>query len=641
MRPLNRGLGAKKECEQMQRYLSMRASLMFATALVTVACAWAAELPPDKYTGWTQDRELFVPMRDGAHLSTTVVLPKGAAGKLPTVLVRTPYDDTSKLFGSSLWLVFYVKHGYAVVLQDERGRGFSEGYYKNFLQNAGADGYDTMDWIVHQPWSNGKVGTIGCSDSADVQWPLAARNHPGHAAMLPAATWAVGNVPDNQTQGTFYRGGVPMLGVDAWAYSYITPSERLLIPPNSTQEQRIRLRNSYSNQFLYAKDFFHLNQSEVLDPSKYFHLPSMNVARALGGAQGPFDDYITWTPADKRWNEVEFIGAGARPRIPALLVTSWHDLGVGETTRLFKYLQDVGTPNQHLIIGAGPHCSYFGEDLSDLKFDDLELGDVRYAGDDHGYQRLFFNWLEYWLKDQTNGVAEIPKVQLYVMGKGWIASDRWPLKETRRTNYYLSDASPQPFRGEAGLLSTTPSRREVADTYVYDPSVPVPSSSGGDSTVALDQRPVEARKDVLTYSTPPLDKPVTVVGPIEVVLYVSSSAKDTDFIVKLLDVYPDGKSIPLNDDAFRVRYRQGFDRKVLMRRGEIYKIALSNMVTAIRFQKGHRIRLDVSSSSFPEYERNLNTGGNNYDETTWVVAENSIHQGSRNPSHIVLSVLPD
>jgi uncharacterized protein len=159
--------------------------------------------------------------------------------------------------------------------------------------------------------------------------------------------------------------------------------------------------------------------------------------------------------------------------------------------------------------------------------------------------------------------------------------------------------------------------------------------------VALDQRPVEARKDVLVYSTSSLQKPVTIAGPVEVVLYVSSSAQDTDFMVKLVDVYPDGKAINLTQDAFRARYREGFDKKVLMQPGKVYKISLSEMVTAIRFPKGHRIRLDIASSNFPLFDRNLNTGRNNYDETTWVVAENSIHHGPHYPSHVVLPVLPD
>ena len=230
------------------------------------------------------------------------------------------------------------------------------------------------------------------------------------------------------------------------------------------------------------------------------------------------------------------------------------------------------------------------------------------------------------------------------MGRGWISGDQWPLKETRFLKYYLREDASARARREIGALSTQPPSHNESDSYVYDPSVPVPSRGGVGCCgfgAAVDQRPVEARKDVLVYSTPPLEKPLTIAGPIDVVLYVSSSAKDTDFMVKLVDVYPDGKAINLSDDAFRVRYREGFDKKVLMQPGTVYKIKLSDMVTAIQFPKGHRIRLDVSSSNFPVFERNLNTGGNNYDETAWVVAQNSIHHGPQHPSYVLLPALPE
>jgi uncharacterized protein len=321
------------------------------------------------------------------------------------------------------------------------------------------------------------------------------------------------------------------------------------------------------------------------------------------------------------------------------------DISAVEITRLFEYLQDSNTPNQYLIIGAGPHCATHSDEkgFADLTFGDLHVGDVRYGGKDRGYADLYFEWFDHWVNGAQNQVTQMPKVQLYVMGRGWISSDRWPLKEARPTKYYLSRESNSPgARVQSGVLLPHQAERDEKDSYHHDPAVPVPNLGGGCcSAAAYDQRPVEARRDVLVYSTPPLEKPVTIAGSIEVVLYVSSSAKDTDFMVRLVDVYPDGKAINLSDDAFRVRYREGFDKKVLMRPGEVYPIRLTNMVTAVQFAKGHRIRLDISSSSFPEYERNLNTGGDNYNETKWVIAENSIHHGSRYPSHIVLPVLPD
>jgi len=641
--------------------------VLFASGLVTTGYGSAAELPDDKHTEWTVQKDIFVPMRDGIHLDTDVWLPKGTTGRLPTVLVRTLYDKDkmeNQSAGAGSWAEFFVKHGFAVVVQNLRGRYFSEGDYTDFLQGGKEDGFDTIDWIVKQSWSNGKVGTTGCSDSGDTQWPTAAANHPAHAAMIPVSSGtAIGGAPGNRTRGAFYRGGVPIIGIWAPEYAGQEPSERLLLPPHSTQEQRIRLRASYSL---------------MLPPSTWFsvstidHLPSQDILHAAGGALSAFDRYITWTPADHRWDDAEPVGANAQFKVPTLLVDSWHDPTIGESTRLFKYLQDSGNSNQFLIIGAGGHCVSYDErrdlattikglssagisevktsdlenmtrsTLANLKVGDLEIGDARYGGLDQGYTQLYLHWLGYWLKGEQNHVIEMPKVQLYVMGKGWIFSDRWPLKEAHYTKYYLSEDSAVPHRQGSGMLSTSvPKYANNKNSYEYDPSDPTPSRGGDFGMFAVDQRTVEARKDVLVYSTTPLEKPVTVVGPIEVVLYVSSSAKDTDFFVKLVDVYPGGKTIDLNNDAFRVRYREGFDKKLLMQPSEVYKISLPNMVTGIRFAKGHRIRLDIASSNFPLYERNLNTGGNNYDETSWVVAENSVHHGLRYPSHIALPLLPE
>jgi uncharacterized protein len=650
----------------MSRDTARKLTALLAGVLVTACCAWAgdlpsekyraADLPPEKYSEWTTEKEIFVPMRDGIRLSTDVLLPKGAPGKLPTVLVRTPYDkDTLEPLVSFGWTEFFLRHGYAVVVQNERGLAFSEGSFTGFLQGASSDGYDTVEWIAKQSWSNGKVGTIGCSSSAEQQWPMAASHPPGHAAMIPiSAGMAVGDVPGNATQGAMYRGGVPMIGLWPFWYANIARTERLVLPADSSQEQRVRLRTSKPPIRNWSDmSFFDPKSENGLRQLK--HLPSQEILRNAGVALTPLDHYWSWTPADARWKAVERIGIGAKPRVPALQVESWHDQAVGEATRLFKYLQDLGTPNQYLIIGAGPHCTSMSEGLADesakrtawgitrlshLKFGDLEIGDARYGGLDRGYSKLFLDWFGYWLNGQQGRLTQMPKVQLYVMGKGWIAGDQWPLKETRFTKYFLSANRASPQR--MSMLSTSRPSGDQQDSYLYDPGSPAPSLGLGDWDMnAFDQRPVEARKDVRVYSTPPLEKRVTIAGPIEVVLYVSSSAKDTDFMVKLVDVYPDGKAINLSEDAFRVRYREGFDKKVLMQSGQVYKITLPNMVTAVRFAKGHQIRLDISSSSFPFYERNLNTGGNNYDEARWVVAENSVHLGSRYPSHVILPVLPD
>jgi predicted acyl esterase len=624
---------------------------------------WSSGLPADKHTEWSEDLEVFVAMRDGTRLSTDVLLPKGAEGQLPTILVRTPYDKTA---GPSALEQLFLRQGYAVVIQSERGRYFSEGVFGNYLQGASTDGYDTIEWITRQPWSNGKVGTIGCSSTGEHQWALAAGNHPAHAAMIPAASGtAVGDIPANDTRGAIYRGGIPLLGLWAWWYTDAVPAERFVLPPDSTQELRQRLRKNYS---LRPKPLVRADADGA--DARLKHLPSKDVIRNLGGAMTLFEKYITWTPADPLWDEVEQIGAGDDPRVPAIHLNTWHDIGVGEMARLFQYQQERGVPNQHLVIGPGSHCSIMRElmthmELADLKktlkqmgsdslgqlpdlrfsnfkFGDLEIGDARYRGVDNGYTKLFLAWFAQWLAGDESDVAEMPPVQLFVMGKGWMSADAWPPPGVQYTPFYLAPDGGARLRHEDGLLQTSPPSEDGASTFVYDPQLPVPNRGGGccGFDAALDQRPVEMRRDVLVFSTPPLEEGVTVVGPIEVKLHVSSSARDTDFIVKLVDVHPDGKAINLNDDGFRVRYRNGFDQVALMESGETYEITLPNMVTGNHFPAGHRIRLDITSSCFPLYERNLNTGGNNYDETESVVAENSVHFGPARPSRVVLPILP-
>jgi putative CocE/NonD family hydrolase len=316
---------------------------------------------------------------------------------------------------------------------------------------------------------------------------------------------------------------------------------------------------------------------------------------------------------------------------------------VGESVRLFKHLEDVGTPNQFLIIGAGPHCTLDEEEkYGDYTFGDFALGDIRYRGIDHGYEKLFLDWFDHWMAGKDNGVTSMPRVQLLVMNGGWVSGPSYPLPQMRLTPYFLGPpGGGQGF--DAGALMTAAPSAAAQHAYTYDPDQPTPTHGGGccEQANALDQRPVEVRKDVLVFSTPPLTAPVTIAGPVTVTLYVSSSAKDTDFMVKLVDVLPDGRAINLNDDALRARYRDGFDKKALMTPKSVYKLALTNMVTAARFGVGHRIRLEVASSNFPLMERNLNTGGDNFNETKWVVARNVVHVGGATPSQVVLPVVPD
>jgi uncharacterized protein len=589
------------------------------------------------------EKEVFVPMRDGARLSTDVILPKGRLGPLPTMLIRTPYHkDNVHLPAINPTFRRFLDAGYAIVLQNERGHHFSEGYYEDYLEGAATDGFDTASWIAQQRWSNGKIGTFGCSSTAEHQWPMASTNPPAHAAMITvAAGAAIGDIPGSETQGQIYRGGIPRIGVWAWWYRDMAPSERLLLPRATTQEQRIRLRESFTLQampyFYNQKDYLIDTSSPRVDLSKAHDvLPSMLIVRKAGGALTPYDKYLTWGPGDDRWNAVNQVRAGYSTQVPSLSVNSWHDVGVNETARMFAYLDKKGAKQNYLIIASGPHCGLLSDQmLGKMEFGDLKLGDVRpnYAG---GFSKMFVDWFDHFTKGAASTVLSMPKVQLHVMHKGWVYGSRWPLEQTQFTKFHLS------AKDGAGTLVPTAPAAAGRIAYGYDPQDPVPSRGGGccSAAVAVDQRQIQKRPDVITFTSAPLERPMTVAGPITLTLHVATSARDTDFIVKLNDVYPDGTAINLADDGMRLRYRDGFSQPKFAEGGKIYAIKLPNLATGNHFRKDHRIQIQVSSSDFPNYERNLNTGGNNFDEVRSTTARNLIAFGGAHHSHITLPVIP-
>lgn len=627
--------------------------------LLSSAAASASAAAPLRYSSWTSDEDLFVRMRDGVHLDTDVMLPKGAKWPLPTVLVRTPYDKDRiswPVFG--WWYRLFLQHGYALVLQNERGREFSQGNYNHYLEGAATDGYDTVEWIRRQPWSNGRVGAFGCSSSGENQWPMIGSRPPGLDAAIPIASGAaIGDIPGNHTQGEVYRGGIPQIFLWAFWYHDMATSERLVLPPDTTQAERIRLRKTFS---LMPKTWFYTINSHQIDVTHpkhdydplFMQLPAKDVLRRLGGALTPFDEFINWTPDDAQWNRVPLAKRGFRSSTPTLLVDTWGDFGVGDMTRMFEYLEKQHTPNRYLIVGSGAHCSIIEGGSPGAGSGSANGSDPNYVASyldrPNGYANLYLSWFGHFLRGDANGITRMPKVQLYVMGKGWMFGRQWPLRRTRFTKYYLSSRkAPGLLPGTTDTIRTlsvrAPRGGEREDTYLYDPADPVPARGGsccGDK-VFVDQRGVEARRDVISYTTPVFRRGIEVVGPVNVVLYVSSSAKDTDFIVKLVDVYPDGKAINLADDGIRVRYRDGFDEARLMKPGKVYRVQLTDMVIGNYFAPGHRIRLDVTSSDFPTYERNLNTGGSNAAGTTWVTAENSVHHSPAYRSYVMLPVIPN
>jgi putative CocE/NonD family hydrolase len=537
-----------------------------------------------------------VPMRDGVKLATDLYTPQGIAGKLPAILIRTPYNRQKRTEAARM----FAGQGYVVAVQDVRGKFDSEGHF-TVSANDTRDGSDTLDWIAAQPWSTGKIGTYGCSYLAEDQLELAKVRNPHHSAMIPQAGGGAYRFADLR------EGGAVGLGEAApWFLKWGSKAD-----PNPP-EPKVDLERMLLT------------------------LPLLDMLEKAGASPTDFEDFVSHEPLDPWWDRFGYVNAKHRFNTPGLQVCSWHDSVVNETFELFNLMRRNGESerakeNQFVVIAPSTHCAWESSSEHTV-VGKRDMGDARFAYDD-----LYLRWFDHWLKDADNGVTREPRVRIYVMGANrWREENEWPLQRTMFTKYYLHSDGNANTRAGAGSLSIQEPRSEASDRFRYDPKNPVPSNSEG----AQDQSAVEQRPDVLVYSMPVLKRGVELTGPIQAVLYVSSSAKDTDFTAKLVDVYPDGRAFNLQDGILRARYRDGFDRSVWMKPGETYRLQIDLHSTSNYFPPGHQIRLEVSSSNFPRFDRNLNTGGRNYDESRGVVADNEIHHSAGRESYVLLPVIP-
>jgi len=584
------------------------------------------------------ERKVLMPMRDGIHLSTDIYRPKDAAGPVPTIFVRTPYNMNTLAGGGLRQAVEAVDRGYAYILQNERGRYFSEGKYE-ILGYPRTDGYDALTWIADQSWSNRKVGTLGCSSTAEWQLQLAATNHPAHAAMIPQASGAgIGRVGEFHEQGNWYRGGVPRVLFGVWLYNTDNPL-RAQIPEDLDPQTRQRL-SSYGD----------------LDPKKptvnwneqVKHLPFAEMLTSLGEPPGANEELIARNlPDDPAWFKGGLYHDNEKWGVPALWYDSWYDVSIGPNLALFNHATKAGVDaetrdNQYAIVGPNVHCAYAGLGPN-YRSGDRQLGDTSF--DTSGQMWAFF---DRFLKGQADRFpSTTPKVRYYSMGENkWKEASQWPPKEVQEMRLYLHSSGKANSVFGDGKLSFTAPGNEPADSFVYDPKTPVQTIGGGDCCNggvvvpgAFDQRPVEVRHDVLVYTSDPLKEPVKIAGFVDAILHVSSDAKDTDFAVKLVDVAPDGNAYIIDDTIFRARFREGYNREVFMEKGKTYKIDFTPMSTANVFLPGHRIRVEVTSSNFPKFVRNLNTGGRNEFEKEGVAATNEVKHSRSAPSYLVLPVI--
>ena len=589
------------------------------------------------------NQKVMVPMRDGIRLATDIYRPK-TDKKVPIIFSRTPYNFNSWGDGkekNGIYKRAYeaVKRGYAYVVQNERGRYFSEGEW-DILGVPLTDGYDAFSWISTQQWSNGRIGTIGCSSTAEWQMAVAALDHPSHAAMVPQGFGAgVGRVGEYFEQGNWYRGGVEQLLFPSWLYGVEHDKFKPRIPSGATQEDLIRISRFYD----LAPENPKVDWSEAFN-----HLPIQDLLKNVNGKKEIYDKMIRRKPNDPDWYTGGLYHDDMEFGVPSFWFVSWYDIATSPNIALFNHVRinakDLGVrDNQYLVIAPTLHCGYTRASENTI-VGERSVGDARL-----NYNEQIYSWFDLMLKNIDNDFKEkTPRVQYYTMGSNkWQNSEQWPPENIEMTNFYLtSNGSANTLNGDGKLTTLKRKVKNNTDSFLYDPMNPVQSVGGGVCCMgnalkggSFDQQEIELRKDVLVYSTDPLKKGFEVTGFINSTIYLSSDVKDTDITVKLIDVHPDGRAFNIDETIQRVRYREGYDKEVFMEKGKVYKVNMTPMSTSNYFKKGHQIRIEISSSNFPRFARNLNTGGNNYDETKSVIANNKIHYSKKHPSSITLPIV--
>jgi putative CocE/NonD family hydrolase len=597
------------------------------------------------------ERKLMVPMRDGKRMATDVYRPKDTSKKYPIIFVRTPYNfnfwDVHNAAPRDLTAeLAAVKRGYAYVEMNERGHFFSEGIY-DILGAPLTDGTDAISWMASQPWSNGKVGTIGCSSTAEWQMGVAAQGNPAFAAMIPQGFGAgVGRVAPYFEQGNWYRGGAVQMLFIAWLYGEQN-QVRPMFPPNTSQEDLIKA----SKMFDLAPQMPPVDWSEALKI-----LPVSTIMKKVDGPAGIFADraevstggaMIKRAPNDPAWYRGGLWHDDMKINVPGFWFMSWYDVSVGPNLAAYNYVRNTAKPEigkrQYAVIAPTLHCAY-KRATEHTVVGERDMGDARLD-----YDELTYGWFDHFLKGEDNHVLEnMPRVRYYTMGMNkWQSSETWPPAGARPMQFFLASGGKANTGNGDGVLGISAPGADAADTFIYDPMNPVPSYGGnvcctGNAVQggAYDQRKMEARADILVYTSEPLAGGIEASGPIDATLYVSSDVKDTDITLKLIDVYPDGTAYNLDETIQRLRYREGYEKPpVWMEKDKVYAVKLQPLNTSNWFAAGHRIRIEVSSSNFPRFDRNLNTGGNNYDEEKGVVAHTAIHHSARYPSQVTLTVV--
>ena len=579
------------------------AAFLFAVAASEFTALSRADT--DKYEV-TVERNAAAKMRDGVTLRADIYRPK-ADGKFPVLLVRTPYDKQGIMnFGLRA-----AERGYVVIAQDVRGRFTSEGEWYPF-KNESLDGYDTVEWAAALPYSDGKVGMFGGSYVGATQYLAAIAKPPHLAGISPTVT------ASNYHDGWTYQGGAFEQWFDeSW-------SSGLAL---DTMRRRTE------------KGLNPLEGSKVLPLISY---PLLEGPSSTGVAPY-FTDWLEHPNYDHYWKTISIEDHYADIQVPVLAVGAWYDIFLGGTLRNYVRLKtEAGTEaarhGQRLEVTVGGHAG------GGRKIGAVDFGEKLPKDDDEAMLR----WYDWLLKGQANGVEKEKPVKIFVMGKNeWREEDDWPLARAKSTRYYLHSAGAANGLSGNGVLNSAAPGEEKADQYIYDPGDAAPTIGGPLCCQALptgvgpqDQRPAEERHDVLVFTTAPFPKDTEVTGPVSLDLYVSTSAVDTDFTGKLVDVWPDGFAENLTEGILRLRYRNSQEKPELANPGETYRITVDLWATSNVFLAGHKLRLEVSSSNFPRFDRNLNTGEQQARATRVIKATNLVYHDKAHPSAVILAILP-
>jgi uncharacterized protein len=540
-------------------------------------------------------RDVMIPMSDGVLLATDITLPD-LEGKYPVILVRTPYGKNSEEDDAG---EYWTEKGYVFVIQDCRATGNSQGNWYPGIHEKN-DGIDTRNWVLQQSWCNGNIGTSGGSYLGYTQFASYGESNQSLKAMfafVPALDWY---------RTSYISGTLSIATAVGWALEMAQPSEGegALLDDDS------------------------LDMSTV-----YRTLPLIEFDRNVDTTLTWLRDIISNPTDNNYWDGYTSTAAEKSPGIPLITVSGWFDIFVDQALEYHGDMIRLNKKNQHLIVGPWAHGP--NEVPGDRELD---------VNQELDFETMESNWFNYWLRNKKDK-PDLPPFRIYIMGKNlWRNENEWPLKRTQYQKYFLHSSGDAHLFDGSGMLSTLKPREEEPDTFIYNPEDPVPTLGGAllfDEPGMFDQRDIEKRDDVLVYSSPVLERDIELTGPVKVILYAASDARDTDWTAKLVDVYPDGRAFNLCDGIVRARYHQDPLKSILINPGQVYKYEIDLWATSNVFLSGHKIRVDISSSNFPRCDRNPNTGSEFGKDAILKKANQVVYHTKKYPSHIVLPVIPN